>query len=78
MVLRPSHPPLWEAAFGCLHASEAGAFGASSTGVASIMADGRAAKPCIAHLQTIPIPDHDTFFKFVSKNGKRYVMIATN
>ena len=27
MVLRPSHPPLWEAAFGCLHSSGAGAFG---------------------------------------------------
>ena len=37
MVLRPSHPPLWEAAFGCPHGSEAGAFGASSTAVASIM-----------------------------------------
>ena len=68
MVLRPSHPPLWEAAFGCLHSSGAGAFGASSTAVASIMVDGRAAKPCIAPIQTIPIPDQGTFFKF-SENG---------
>ena len=68
MVLRPSHPPLWEAAFGCLHSSGAGAFGASSTAVASIMVDGRAAKPCIAPLQTIPRPDQGTFFK-CSENG---------
>ena len=68
MVLRPSHPPLWEAACGCLQSSGAAAFGASSTAVTSIRVDGRAAKPCIAPLQTIPIPDEGTFFKF-SENG---------
>ena len=70
MVLRPSYPPLLEAAFGCLHSGGAGAFGASSTAVASIIVDGRAAKPCIARLQTIPIPDQGTFFRF-SENGAR-------
>ena len=55
MLANPAPPPIMEAAFGRLHNSGAGAFGARPTVVESIMVDRKAANIVI---QLIPNEAH--------------------
>ena len=59
-------PPNMEAAFGRLHNSGAGAFGAGSTVVESILVDGKAANIAI---QPTPTPTEGRFLDPARKRG---------